>query len=579
MRRVLHDIWVVLKPVLEVVAALAVVAVLIALPLLKGATPQVTNTLSGFAESPLANTGPLVGDQNAIPGEVSCMKSYAANPANNMVNYPPVIGAPEHTDSIHSGVYPCATWTGSSSGSNQVFSYKSETNYAGGIVFVTFAGPNDAYLIGGSSGLEAYSPGAYVSKFNPSTGKEIWRQPLLNINTNGQFNPAPSMAVGAHGVYAAFGANVYRLDEQTGAILAHELVPILDGPSSDANFDGFHILPDAQGHILLKSQNRAAGCTTYGNYALSSCPGAPQSNPKTTMAVLNPVTLKVVNEIKLTQAVIARPIVTTWQGKIYAYIDGTQAILRVLWDPKTQKLTQDTSWAPNYLLKGQGAGDAPAVMGKWIISNANASPSTTVPICAFAVSQDNPNDSSRLCPWGTTLPVRGATESSSAASFSTDPQNGRFFMQDWLVPGIWAVNIDQSSGHMSVVWQRSDITMGDYFAMIGSAGQRVLLTQNVLGNTPAKAFAEGSNYQETLMWLDEKTGKTLAQSASHPATTTGSLINVGYGGRVYMMGTQGSLFIFYVAPCSGGVYVPQSIGGSTCPSSTGSPSPSASSSG
>ena len=33
-------------------------------------------------------------------------------------------------------------------------------------------------------------------------------------------------------------------------------------------------------------------------------------------------------------------------------------------------------------------------------------------------------------------------------------------------------------------------------------------------------------------------------------------INVGYGGRVYMMGTQGSLFIFSVAPCSGGVYIP-----------------------
>ena len=242
------------------------------------------------------------------------MKSYAADPANNMVNYPPVIGAPEHTDSIHSGVYPCATWTGDSSGPNQVFIYKSETNYPGGIVFVTFGGPNDAYLIGGSSGLETYSPGAYVSKFNPSTGKEIWRQPLLNINTNGQFNPAPSMAVGKNGVYAAFGPDVWRLDPQTGAILAHQEVQILDGPQSDANFDGFHILPDAQGHILLKSQNRAAGCPTYGNYALSSCPGAPATNPKTTVAVLDPVSLKVVDEIELSQAVVARPIVTTWRG-------------------------------------------------------------------------------------------------------------------------------------------------------------------------------------------------------------------------------------------------------------------------
>jgi hypothetical protein len=228
-----------------------------------------------------------------------------------MVNYPPVIGAPEHTDSIHSGVYPCATWTGDSKGANEVFTYKSETNYPGGIVFVTFAGPDAGYLIGGSSGLETYAPGAYVSKFNPSTGKEIWRQPLLNININGQFNPAPSMAVGTHGVYAAFGAHVYRLDPASGAILAHREVHVLDGPQSDANFDGFHILPDPNGNILLKTQNRVPGCTTYGNYALSSCPGATAANPKTTVAVLSPRSLDVLDRLELTQAIVARPIVTT----------------------------------------------------------------------------------------------------------------------------------------------------------------------------------------------------------------------------------------------------------------------------
>ncbi|MFD9976743.1 hypothetical protein ACFWZR_21005 [Streptomyces sp. NPDC059017] len=576
MKRFRHRAWRVIKPVLEVAVALAVLAVLIVLPVLKGATPQVKNSLSGFADSPLANTGPLTGDLNAIPKEVACMKSYAADPANNMVNYPPVIGAPEHTDAIHSGVYPCATWTGDSSGPNQVFSYKSETDYPGGISFVTFGGPNDAYLIGGASGLEVYSPGPYVSKFNPSTGREIWRQPLLNININGQFNPAPSMGVGKDGVYAAFGAHVYRLDPASGAILAHQEVPMLDGPQSDANFDGFHILPDPQGHILMKTQNRVPGCLTYGNYALTSCPGAPGANPKTTMAVLDPLSLKVVNEIKLSQAIVARTIVTTWKGDIYAYVSGTETLLRVRWDPQAKKLTEDTSWAPEYLLKGQGAGAAPAAVGEWIIANANADPSKTVPICAFAVSQADPNKSSRLCPWGEKMPVRGASLSTSAASFSTDPENSLVFMQDWLVPGIFAVHIDQQTGEMKVQWQREDITMGDYFTTIGPADRRVLLTQNVIDNTPAKAFAEASNYQETLMWLDEKTGKTLAQSTEHPATTTGSLINIGYGGRVYMMGTQGSLFIFQVAPCKGGVYIPKSLGGSTCPktSTPSSPSPS-----
>ncbi|MFI7136808.1 hypothetical protein ACIBQ5_03275 [Streptomyces massasporeus] len=78
---------------------MAALLVLTLVPLLKGATPQIASNLSGFAQSPLANTGPLVGDLNAIPKEVDCMKSYAADPVNIMVNYPPVIGAPEHTDS------------------------------------------------------------------------------------------------------------------------------------------------------------------------------------------------------------------------------------------------------------------------------------------------------------------------------------------------------------------------------------------------------------------------------------------------------------------------------------------------
>ncbi|MCE7526725.1 hypothetical protein, partial [Polynucleobacter sp. IMCC 30228] len=52
-------------------------------------------------------------DPTIVAAEVGCMKQYAADPSNNYVNYAPAIGAPEHTDSIHSGVQPCATFTGS----------------------------------------------------------------------------------------------------------------------------------------------------------------------------------------------------------------------------------------------------------------------------------------------------------------------------------------------------------------------------------------------------------------------------------------------------------------------------------
>ena len=104
--------------------------------------------------------------------------------------------------------------------------------------------------------------------------------------------------------------------------------------------------------------------------------------------------------------------------------------MRVRWDPETQMLTEDKFQSTKYQIEGQGAGDAPGVVGKWIISNADASPSTTVSICAFALSHDDSNGSSRFCPWDKTRPVRGASMSTSAASFSTEPENRMFFMQD-----------------------------------------------------------------------------------------------------------------------------------------------------
>lgn len=53
----------------------------------------------------------IPGDIKLFRKEIACISAYAKNPDNNYVNYFPAIGSPEHTDSIHSGVQPCATVT------------------------------------------------------------------------------------------------------------------------------------------------------------------------------------------------------------------------------------------------------------------------------------------------------------------------------------------------------------------------------------------------------------------------------------------------------------------------------------
>ncbi len=546
MRHALHAIWRVVKPFGAVVIALAVLLLAILIPTLSGSTSEVQDNLSGVAVEPLQTTGPLTGDLSAIPKEVSCMKEYAADPANNFSNYMPAIGAPEHTDAIHSGTNPCATFTGSLSGENEVFQYQSESTWPGGIQLVVFDGPNAGYLQGG--GLGSPSSGQYVAKFDPSTGEEIWRTYLTNVNLTGQWIAFGSMAVLEDGSIAnAAGPNIWRLDPDTGDVIAHQEQPILGGmPSTDANFDGFHVAPDANGTILLKTQTRPPGCPTQGNGAMSSCQADYGPQPDTTVIAADPKTLENIDAIKLDQEVTARPIVVRHEGNVYMYIAGTTTLVRVIWDPATQTLKQDKSWAPKYLLKGQEVGDAPAVIGDWVIANTNAAPSDSVPICGVAVNQNDPSNIQRICPWGKTLPS-GVESSESPGSFGVDPENSMIYMQDWFVGGVYGVKLNQKTGEMKVVWNRDDWRTSDYFSLVGPADNRVLISQYLEPDWKLSDVV-GYNYTESVLWADAMTGKTIAQSDYNPSTAVGSLPNLGYGGRVYMMGNNGSLYIYQVAP-------------------------------
>jgi len=547
MRHFLHRAWRILKPILEVAVGVIGVVALMLIGTLGGSSADTANALSAAAPAALATTGPLPGDLSAIPNEESCMQSYVRDPANNYANYPPVIGAPEHADAIHSGVNSCATFTGQFSGKNQVYQYQSQSQYLGGIGLVVFGGPDAAYLeAGGLTG--GANSGQYVSRFDPSTGAELWRTYLTNANVNGQWLALGSMAVMKDGTIGhASGTWVQKLDQNTGEILVAKQQPIKGMPATDANFDGFTIAPDKEGTILLKTQTRSPGCPTQGNSAMSSCTSDYGPQPNTNVVAVDPQTLDNIASIELNQEVTARPIVTTYKGKIYLYIAGSTTGIRIIWDPDTKTLTQDTSWAPKYLLKGQAVGDAPALIGKWVLFNVNAAPGT-VPICAVAVSQDDPNDLQRMCPWGSTLPS-GVSSSESPGSFGTDPANNMFYMQDWLVGGVFGVSLDQSSGKMKVVWSRPDWRTSDYFSLVGSADKRILISQYIEPDW-STSKVPGYNYTEGVIWVDAATGKTIAQSAYNASTALGSLINLGYGGRLYTMGNQGSLFIYQVASCS-----------------------------
>ena len=149
MRRALHVIWRVVKPLGEVVLALLILLLAILIPTLSGSVGAVKNNLNAVVLPVSSTTGPITGDQSLFGKETSCIRSWAKNPANNYVGYYPAIGAPEHTDNVRSGLMPCGDFTGDFSGNNQVYRYQSETTYPGGIVLVVFDGPNAGYLMTG----------------------------------------------------------------------------------------------------------------------------------------------------------------------------------------------------------------------------------------------------------------------------------------------------------------------------------------------------------------------------------------------------------------------------------------------
>jgi hypothetical protein len=581
MRRVLHDIWVVLKPVSEVLLALVILVGLVVVPTLGGENVNVKNNLNGFVTSALggtggANTGPLVGDQSLFDQETKCVKSWAQDPANNYVGYWPAIGAPEHADNVRSGLQPCADFTGDFNGQNQVFQYPSETTYPNGVGLVVFDGPDAGYLWAG--GIVPGS-GQYISKFNPSTGAEIWRTNLTNINAaTDQWYALGSMALIEDGTLVGAASNwFWKLDRSTGEILAAREQPTVGTPASSQNYDGMTVAPDEQGTLLIKSQTRPAGCSNQTNNAMNSCTSEYGPNPNSDMVAVDPVTLKNLDAIEINQNVTARASTVEHDGKIYVYGNGAKSLVRVIWDPETQTLKQDLSWQPQVLLKGQSGGASPVVMGDWVIANSNAAPSTETPQCIFAANQDDPNDVHHICPWGKSFPVAsGATMSEVPATPGIDPEKNLIFVGDWFLKGVYAIQLDQQTGEMKVKWSRPDWWSADYFTMVGPKDERVLISQNIDAST--KTVDQPSyNYNETVLFVNEDTGETIAESASNPSTAIGSLINAGYGGRFYTMGNDGTLWIYQVQACKDASINVTPPSTTSCPPVTAS-SPSASAS-
>ena len=491
------------------------------------ARPRAPASASVPADEQAAN-GPLVGDPSLIPGEQSCVAAEANAP------WYPAIAAFEVHDSNRTHLYDCAHFTGSMSGSNQVFAYSSPQEYITPYNIVDH-GPDELFIYGGGYGDNPDASGSFVARVEPGTFNQVWRRVLINTNATGEWDYPGVLNVLADGsLVVIYGYHIAKLDPATGDILAQTTLPTGASAPGDTSYNGYDALPD--GTIIAKTVNREKGCTEQGFSAFLNCPN-PADVPPSVMVAINPKTLKVTAQITLPEMIGGRVTTTVYNGKEEIYLPGASKLYRYTYHNGSFAL--DTTWGPvSYLKSGQTAASAMAVMGNYVITMTNGGAPTSTPMSVIAVSQANATQVSNLQPFASS----GAKNSFIPSMVSVDPQNNRIYVMDAGAGKL--AGVDLQDGKLSLAWTQDQTTLS-FTTLIGPKDQRVLIGTNI----PVKTFQGLKNYTtEQVMWRNAQTGQELASSSQFPKMTQGILVTPGYAGLQYFLTADGHIIALQVTP-------------------------------
>ena len=491
------------------------------------------SALGQYAAADTQGTGPIPPELSVLAAEKDCVEG------RETPGYFRSLNGAEVSDSERSLFYPCATFLGSMEGGNDVYIWPSEDSYQG-VLFMNNRRPGELFLTGGNNppaqGL--VPPGPYVAKVNDSTGKEIWRTLLQNGNVTGDWVGAANLNILPDGtIVVAFGNSLVKLDGDTGLILQHLDLPAT-APREGSNFKHLTIAPD--GTLILKNQTRATPCDIQGTLAAFQCPGGPDAAPGSTILAVDPATFEIFDSVDVPENAVAPHIVTTYQGRIAIHTGTNKAAYRFFWDPATKDLSQDMDWIAEYTEPGQMLGDAPSILGDWIVVQMNGLPTTKAASSITAIHQGDPTRITRVYPFGTDLPTGQSWAPPKAA---VDPDNSMVFSADQSMGVIGGINFDQVTGAFTVAWTMEAATTA-LQGVYGPADARVLGTARAEPGTSLQELNQTSepSYRQQAIWLDAKTGAVLAESPFVEPMNFNTLLTPGYGGRFYYMHDQG----FYV---------------------------------
>jgi hypothetical protein len=490
----------------------------------------------GLTSNEIAAHGPLPGDVSLYAKEMACAQRRPTP------GYFQSINGAELTDAERSGLFECATFTGSFDGANQVLAWRSAEGYQAA-TYINNRRPGELYIAGGDMPpLEGPPPaGPYYAKVDATTGKEIWRTYLDNGNASGIWIANTNLNILPNGnIVAAWANKVVLLDGDSGLILKQATLPTGPTPAADANYKHLTIAPG--GTVILKDQTRPIGCKLQGTMAIIKCAAEGMKQGPSNMVAVHPDTLEVLDSIALPEPATVPHIITRFEGRIAIYVGVDSGALRYFWDPAAKKLSQDGSWVVKPMQKGQTTSDAPSILGDWIVLQTNGIGSDTVASSIVVAHQQDPSRMKVIFPFG---PLKPGEWSFAPPKPQTDPENSMIYSADMGIGRVAGIKLDQATGDMKTVWVVDDTTSA-FQPLIGPKDKRVMLLSNAKKNVerePIKLALFTANYKEQVTWRDAATGRIIAQSDFFEPLALGSLITPGFGGRVYFPTGRGFIVL------------------------------------
>lgn len=386
-----------------------------------------------YTSNELAAKGPIPGYVSLYAKELKCSQKLKTP------GYYPSLNGAEISDSERSGVFPCATFTGSWDGPNQVYAYRADGDYQG-ISYMNNREPGELYIVGGEYPTpdDPLPAGPYVAKLDATTGHEIWRTYVDNQNISHRWIGNSNLNILENGnIVQAWSNQIVLIDGDTGRILKHNTLPTGDAPAEDVNYKHVTVAPD--GTLILKHQSRPIGCKIPGTMGIIKCSAQGMKMPNSTMAAVDPDTLEVLDWVALPEPAASPHAITMFEGKIAIYVGMAKTAQRYFWDPK-KKLSLDKDWViPTPVQKGQTLLTAPSIVGDWVAFQTNGLFTNKKASSIVVTSQKDPKNRHVIFPFGKLKPGQFSFAPPKAGA---DPENNMIYSADMGVGKVAGIKIN-----------------------------------------------------------------------------------------------------------------------------------------